>query len=589
MLLELRIGNMALAEDVVLKPGPGLTVLTGETGAGKSLVAGALALLAGGRADRGIIRRGEDTAWVEAVCDLDARPDLVERVRDLGVPLVGDDLLVLRRELHREGRSRVLINGNLSSQAVLERLGTLLFVIQSQNQHRELATTGFARDLLDAVLGLGGLRSQVAGALKEYEQAAKLLAERKQEAGLAAEQLDMWRYQRDELTRASLDENEEQELVEAIGIKRHARALQDAAATAREHLDHGPAPARETLGAALAALESHADKSPRLTDALQQLQAAADLLADASTELDRFLDAFEVDPRGLDELEERKALYEELRRKYRRDVPALLTLATQLTDRLERQDQALDDLDQLENAVTDRRDDLVEACRELHEARIEGAPRFAAAAEEAIRPLALPDLDVVLQVDPDLDAAGALEVAGARCHVAAHGADRVRLLVRTNPGEALGEAGTIASGGETARIFLGLSILARSAPAPLLRLFDEVDAGLGMDSATPVALLLRRLAADGQALCITHLPTVSVHADHHWRVSKQVDDGRTTVDLQPLDGDERVEEVARQLGGEGWRRDDTAAQAAYARELLEAAAGAVKGRSRAPAKGRAES
>jgi len=571
MLVELRIGNLALAEDVTLTLGPGLTVLTGETGAGKSLIAGALALLLGGRTDRERIRRGEESAWVEAVCDLGDRPDLAAEVRRLGVPLAADGLLVVRRELRREGRGRVVINGATSSLAVLERLAPRLFAIQSQDQQRELAAPGFARDLLDAALDLGELRAEVAGALAGLREAGSALAEREREAALAREQLDLWRYQHDELAAARLQPGEEGELAEAIAVKRHARALVEAAAAAREALEEGPAPARQTLGVALGALLTHADKSPRLQRAAEQLQAAADLAADAASELDRFLDGFQADPRGLDELQERKALYEQLRRKYRRDVPELLALQEDLAARIARTGAATADLGRMEAEVARAREVLAAACARLHAARCEGAPRVATEAEELIRPLALPELRLRFAVELRADPEGTVEVAGERCRVAGHGADTVTLRVQTNPGEAEGDVASVASGGEASRIHLGLTVLRRAELAPLVQLYDEVDAGLGMDAATPVALLLRRLARQGQALCITHLPTVAVHGREHWVVRKQVTGGRTALVVERLGPERRVAEIARQLGGEGWRQGDAAAQVAYARELLQAA------------------
>jgi DNA repair protein RecN (Recombination protein N) len=571
MLLELRIGNLALVEDVTLPFGPGLTVLTGETGAGKSLVAGALGLLHGGRGDRERIRRGEDTAWVEAVCDLSGRDDLCELVRELGLPLGGDGLLVLRRELRREGRGRVVVNGTVSSLAVLERLGPRLFAIQSQDQQRELARPGYARDLLDTALDLGDARQEVARALAGLRDAQDALAELVAEHEAAREQADLWRYQLEELGAAGLQAGEEEELAEAIAVKRHAQALTGAAAAAREALESGPAPARETLGAALAALARHADKSPRLQQALEHVQTAADLAAEASTELDRFLDGFATDPRGLDELEQRKALYEELRRKYRRDVPELLALANGLARRVQGLTAADDAREAHEAAVEAARTRLAGRCEALREARREGAARVAAEAEALIQPLALPDLRLRLAVAPAADEAGEIALEGTRCRVSAHGADEVTLRVQTNPGESEGDVAAVASGGEVSRIHLGLSVLRRAGTRPLLQLFDEVDAGLGMDAAGPVAALLRRLAREGQALCITHLPTVAVHGADHWVVRKRVAGGRTTLAVTRVEGEDRIAEVARQLGGEGWRRSDEAAQLAYARELLEAA------------------
>ncbi len=571
MLLELRISNLALAEDVALRPGPGLTVLTGETGAGKSLVAGALHVLAGGRAERGLVRRGEDLAWVEAVCDLSARTDLREAIARLGIRCADDALLVLRRELRREGRGRVLINGEISSLAVLERLGEMLFVVQSQHQQRELAAAGYARDLLDAVLGNASLRGAVSAALSELRAVQAMLARRRREQELAAEQVDFWRYQWEELNTAALQPGEEEDLAEAIAVKRHARALQEAAALALSRVDGGPTPARESLGAAIAALRSAAARSQRLATALQCLEVAADQTAEAAGELERFLDGLETDPREAAELEQRKALYEELRRKHQRDVAGLVALRDQLAERLARLDQAGDDLAQLSAGCEAARQELTDACLALRRSRQAGASAVAAAAEDVIRPLALPALELSFAIEPQLGADGAISLDGEMCVVDAAGADKVRLLVRTNPGEGTGEVAAIASGGELARIHLGLTVLRRSEQAPLLRLFDEVDAGLGMDAATPVAWLLRDLAEHAQAVCITHLPTVAVHGQQHWRVAKLVTGGRTALSLRELAGQDRVDEIARQLGGEGWRRGDAAAQLAYARELLAAA------------------
>lgn len=572
MLLELRIGNLALAQDVALRPGSGLTVLTGATGAGKSLVAGALDLLTGGKADRQLVRQGEEEAWVEAVCDLSARPDLRTSLRRLGVVVGDDGVLVLRRELRREGRGRVLIDGRLSSLSVLREAGEQLFAIQSQDQKRELAGAGFARDLLDDALELGPQRQAVADTLAAHREAAEALARRRREQAQAEEQLDIWRYQLEELRAAGLRTDEEAELAEAIALKRHAHGMLEAAALAADLLDTGAAPAREAIGRAESSLAPHVGHSARLAAAHAGLADAAEALAGAVTELSRFRDGFADDPRDLDELSARKALYEELRRKYRRDVPALLALAEDLAARIERHEAATGDLDALADAVRETQEQLTAACATLGEARRQGAARVAAAAEALVRPLALPELEMRWEIEPEVAEDGEVELAGQTCRVAPHGTDRVRLLVRTNPGEAAGEVAAIASGGEAARIHLGLTMLRQRRHQPLVWLFDEVDAGLGMDAATPVALLLRELSAQTQTICITHLPTVAVHGQHHWRVVKRVEAGRTVVEVGALAADERVGEIARQLGGEGWRRDDAAAQTAYARELLAAAA-----------------
>lgn len=571
MLIELRIANLALAEDVVLRPGPGLTVLTGETGAGKSLIAGALALLTGQKSSRQLVRSGEDEGWVEAVVDVSGRPDLQSDLKRLGVVPDRDGILVLRREIRREGRGRVLIDGRQSSIGVLAGLGRRLFSIQSQDQRRELAAADFAREWLDDVLDLGSERRDVADAFERERDCSVRLERREQQDALATEQLDLWSYQYRELTTADLREDEEDELRGAIATKRHAHAMLEAAGVARQRLDAGPTPARQELGAAIAALQPHVEHHVRLASACEQLNTAVELVSDAASDLERFLDGFAADPRGLDEIEARKALYEELRRKYDRDLQGLLALRDDLDTRIRQQHDGAGDLTRLRDELLEAQRGLEEACRALHARRLDGALRAAAAAEATIRPLALRQLCLEIVVDLQTDADGTVDIGGERCRVSAHGSDSVTFMIRTNPGEEPGAVADIASGGEAARIHLGLTVLRQRASRPLVWLFDEVDAGLGMDSATTVALLLRELAQDGQAICITHLPTVAVHGAQHWRVEKVVDAGRTHLELCELNAVDRIDEVARQLGGEGWRRDDTAAQATYARELLAAA------------------
>jgi DNA repair protein RecN (Recombination protein N) len=575
MLLELRIGNLALAADVAVTLHPGLTALTGETGAGKSMIAGALALLAGDKGDRELVRSGEDLAWVEGVFDLSHRPDLITAVARLGVNVGDDAVLVLRREIRREGRGRVLINGLVSSLALLERLGPLLLAVQSQDQQRELARPGFARDFLDQLLGLGELREQVGVTLAAFREAQRELRQREEEDDLAREQTDLWRYQYDELTAASLREDEEDGLVERIAEKRHAHDLQSAAAAALARLEDGPAAVRDGLGGAVSALAAQAGRSPRLAGARDGLATAAELVAEAAHALEGFLDQLDLDPRGLDELEARKALYEDLRRKYHRDIGGLLALQATLAQRLERQGNAQRELAALAAEIDAARQAVAAAALELRARRRLGGPGLAEAAQDLIRPLALPSLELEFAILPHKEP-GEIEVDGESCRIDPHGADRVELLARTNPGESRGEVAAVASGGERSRIHLGLTVMRQGeSGGPLVRLYDEVDAGLGMDAAPPIAHLLRRLARGGQVLCITHLPTLAVHADWHLVVTKRVEEGRTSLQLGELAPEPRIREIARLLGGEGFGGDDPAVQLAYARELLARGAAAM--------------
>lgn len=572
MLIELRIHQLGLVDELLLPVPSGLTVLTGETGAGKSMIAGAIALLTGESVPKDLVRGGEELAWVEGVFDLAERPATRDRLNRMGVPLGEDGMLVLRREIRRNGRNRVIINGLTSSLAMLEKVGPRLLSVQSQDQQRELGRPAFVRDLLDELAGCTDARAAMSSAHDTWRVAEQELAERHREADAYREQLDLWIYQRDELAAAALDVNEEPGLVEALALKRHAVELQESANSALQAIVEGDVDARTFLGRALQALTRTEGKSTRLDEGLALLRDADAAMSEAASTIERFLDTIDHDPGALDDLEERKALYEDLCRKYRRDVPDLLTYLSLLEDRIARQESAATDLEDLRTRRDEAQVVMVAAAVELRRLRHKGTGGVSRLAEELIRPLALPDLELRFSVSPRLDADSPHSIDGETCDIRGDGADDVDLLVRPNQGERAGLVTDIASGGEKSRIHLGLNALRREQTEPPLQLFDEIDSGLGMDKARPVAHLLRRLAADGQVICITHLATMAVHGAAHWQAAKQVDGGRTLLHVSTLDGDARVAEVARLLGeiGEtGLPGND--ARRTYAQDLLREA------------------
>ncbi len=582
MLRELRVGNLALVDEVILPIGEGLTVLTGETGAGKSLVAGGLALLCGKTANKDLVRRGEETAYVEGVFDCSEQPGVLAFLGEIGIRIGVDGVLVLRRELRRRGRSRVLINGLVSSLPLLERIGPRLLSVQSQDQQRELGDSGYIRRLLDQMQGNETCVAELADALACFRRVSRELAERRQEQAFAGEQLDLWRYQYRELTAAQLDVEEEASLLEQLQLKQHASALQEGAATALQRLTAGPEPVRDGIGACIATLDPLAQHSSRLAAVLDSLQQAEDAVAQAALELDRFLDGLDLDPAGLDELQERKALYEELGRKYQRDVPGLIHLCDDLAEKIARQEGGEADLGALTEQTENARRRLETAAKELHRLRSAHAAQVARRAERYIRRLALPGLELEFRVELRYDDSGPVVIDERRCAVAEHGADNVSLFVRTNPGERMGDVAAVASGGERSRIHLGLTAMQRATAEVPLLLLDEIDAGLGMDTARPVARLLKELTTAGQVVCITHLPTMAVHGDTHVTVAKVVDRERagqgpddeareaerTVVRIAQVTTQERIAEIARLLGGEGYASGDSEAQLSYARQLL---------------------
>ena len=569
MLLELRIGQLGLVDELVLPVDQGLTMLTGETGAGKSMIAGALSLLCGGRVPKDLVREGEDIGWVEAVFDLGDSPLRTAEIRRAGIRLGEDSVLVLRRELRREGRSRVMINGLLSSLPVLERIGPTLLSIQSQHQQLTLSRAGFARDYLDEALQLEDLRIAMRNAWSDWGEACTELERFEDDMRAAGEQADLWRYQHDELRAAGLDPEEEQSLSERLAVLQDIARLRQAAALALSLVADDRA-AGELLGKASSSLPHTETPIRALEEARSALLDAQEYANQAAAQLERFLDSLDLDGGSLDELQERKALYEDMRRKYSRSIPELISYLELLSHRLELHNSA-------ETGLTSRRDAVEEAktrveytAAQLGAARRSGVTEVSRRALEVIRPLALADLELAFVIAHQDDPTSEFVQAGRSVAVDSRGADLVTLEVKTNKGEAQRDVTAVASGGERSRIYLGLTALVRGNLEPPLLLLDEIDAGLGLDAARPVARLLRTLAGEGQVLCITHLPTMAVHGRRHWRAVKNEVAGRTILDVQRVEDEDRVLELERLLGGED-RDSDAHSRRAFARELLKEA------------------
>ncbi len=568
MLRQLRVANLALVDDLVIGFEDGMTMLTGETGAGKSLIAGALNLLAGGKGDKRLIREGEDLAIVEGVFDLAHRPEDLAAFASAGLRIGSDGLLVLRRELKREGRGRVLINGLISSLSIFERLGPRLLSIQRQDQQRLLARPSFAIQFLDRALNLDVELNRMSAAFSRFKELKRELADRTAEQNFADQQLEMWEFQWRELNDAGLSVEEDASLREQLAFGRNLRSLQEGTASGLQDLTDSDGNARLLLARTLKSLEPLAADSDRLKNILELIREAENLVTEAGIDLQRFSDSVNIEPGRLDQLEARQHLYSQLQRKFSRGVEGLLALQDTLHERIKRQRNAVSDIEDLRLELESVRAEMAESAQDLRMKRAAGAPRLALQAEELIRPLALPDLGLEFRLEADTDNVGEIKLEGQSCRINDRGADRVVLMARTNRGEAWNPVSEVASGGEKSRIFLGLSVLESESGPTALQLFDEIDAGLGMDNAVPVAHLLRRLSRRGQVLCITHLPTVAALGDGHLRVHKSVSEGRTTVSVEPLEGISRVEELARLLGGHPGSGENRDAQVAYARQLL---------------------
>ncbi len=565
MLYELRVENLLLMERAELRLAPGLNVLTGETGAGKTLLAHALDLLLGGRARSGIVRTGATEAYVEGVF---ARPPGLEQPLEERIPEDADEL-VLARRVWPDGRTRAYICGRSATVGDLRELGSRLLAFYGQHEHRKLMVATAQLDVLD---GYGGpaqleLRARVGAAYEEARDLRHRVAELQELAGARDRELDLIAFELDEIEVAAPSEDEQEALSAERDRLRHLEGLQTAAAAGAEALASdddergGVAPA---LAHAVAQLEAVAGIDPELAPLLERLLAVRYEAEDLGSELRRYSLGLEGAPGRLEEVEERLALFARLERKHGGSIADVLGHAERCRERrdqLENADVALE-AGQSELAAAER--ELAELATELSGRRAEAAPALAAAVRERLAELAMPDAHFEVELLPRQDGCGP------------RGADTVELSIAPNPGMPAGPLREIASGGELSRVMLALLSVAHAAheaaagdpaPATPLLVFDEIDTGIGGHTARAVGEHLRALAQGRQILCITHLPQVAALASRHFTIAKDTSElpARTTVTA--LDGDGVVDELVRMLGaGEG-----DAAASQHARQLLKAA------------------
>lgn len=568
MLLELRISNLAIVDDLSISFADGLTVITGETGAGKSVIAGGLSLLLGSAVAKDLVRHGESEAYVEAIFEVTNIDPRYEQIIRKGIRIGSDGIVVLRREIRREGRGRVLINGLISSLSIMSDIASLFISVQSQDQKRELGNKYFALNFLDEVLDLKQLRKQHALLWKDWRNCKQVLNARIAEDELLSEHLEYMSYQYEELTDAKLEVGEEDQLADQLKVIRNLTSLTTASLKCSSILDNTEPSVRQLLASAISALPSSEAADRKLNDIRELLIAADSELSEASMLLSDFHDSLPTDDALHDELEIREALYLELKRKYNLDTAGLIAFKNKLQSKIESHNNACSDISHLESKCDSALALLKECSRELHDKRARGWKEVSDKATSIIQKLDLPDFQMRFDINYITSDEYDYELEGHPVIANEHGVDDVVLSICTNSGEKFGQVVDVSSGGEQSRIFLGLLSLQRKNNYSPTMLLDEADAGLGLDSAQSVARLLKRLSASGQVVCITHLPTMAVAGDCHLYVEKVELDDRKIVSVTQVSGAERIEEVARLLGGQKATDSEGKSQFKYAEDLL---------------------
>jgi len=555
MLTELRIQNFAIINNLELKLGSGLIILTGETGAGKSIILDAVTMLIGGRAETTAIRAEAETAFVEGVFSFKGpEKEAVLEVLKREELLDDENYVTLTREVRREGRSIARINGRTVNVSLLKELGALLVDIHGQSEHLSLLDTR-------AHLGLLDRYSDVGEALGGYRQSYhKLLAVRRELKELRQAQSDAERriefltYQSEEIEAARLKPGEDAELKIERDRLANAESLAEYAQQAITALDEGtpesPA-ASDLIGQTVQAMVGLAKIDAERTGFAEQATGLEESLADLVRSLRDYLEEIEFNPKRLEEVEERLDMIHSLTRKYGGSIEKVIAFGEDARKELESINHASERIEELEAEETSLLKKLAEQGGALSKKRQETAVALGKSIETELDDLRM--ADATFSVDfQTKDATDGIPVEDGKRYAFDHnGYDRVEFLVAPNPGEGLKPLAKIASGGETSRLMLALkNVLARADEIPSL-IFDEIDQGIGGRVGLVVGYKLWNLARNHQVFCVTHLPQLAVFGDQHYQVQKLIQNKRTLTRVEPLAGEARLLELAQMLGDVG--------------------------------------
>jgi DNA repair protein RecN (Recombination protein N) len=565
MLRELRLKNFAVVETVTVPFTGGLNVLTGETGAGKSILVGAILLVRGARAQGDVIRADAETATVEAVFAVDGAGAAQAVLQEAGLAPDDNGEIVVRRELARSGRHRAFVNDSPVTVGLLERVGDALAEVHGQHEHQRLLEPSRQLELLDrfadaeeACARVGALHAKLRSAREEAARTRSAARDR-------AQREDLLRFQIRELDAARLRAGEEEELRGELRRLQHAERFTTGLAEAVALLDEIPGSASERLARAGRILHDLGRLDPGMAAPGEPIEAARIQVEEALVAIRRLRDSVAAEPARLDAIQERLDALARLQRKYGDGETTLLRFRDEAARELERLERHEEVVAAQERVLGELEAELATAGAGLTSRRRDAATRLAGQVERALRTLGMDRAVFGVAMEPAPE-------------VGPRGGDRLELRLSTNAGEEVKALARVASGGELSRTMLALkSVLARADGVPTL-VFDEVDAGIGGRVASAVAQMLARTAEGRQVLCVTHLAPIAAVAAHHLRVSKSVRGGRTRMAVASLAGDERIEEIARMLGGP----TTTAAAREHARDLLAAADRSAAGGGKGP-------
>ncbi len=567
MLKLLTIQNFAIAENLEITFEPGLNLLTGETGAGKSILINAISAVVGGRISTEVVRTGATRAIVSGVFDISRLPEVQQLLESLGLPV--EEELFIRREIPLKGTSRAFVNNTPVPVSTLAKIGRWLVDIHGQHEHQSLLRRETHRELLDAFGQHEELLEQVARAYHHMQSVQEALRQRQQQQRELEEKQDLYRFQLEEIRKAALQPGEDEALEAERKLLANTEKIFELTGRLLQIFNGETVSLLELMGAAENDLQELGEFSDEIKKLAEEFATARVVSEETARSIEEFQASLEFDPLRLEAVENRLNVIRQLKKKYGDSIEAILEYQEELERRLQSTENFEQEVRQLQQQYEQAVAVYVDLALQLSKARQQAAAKLQEQVQQELQYLGMGGTRFAVQVEHRVDSGSAIQIDGQSVLADETGIDAVEFFISPNPGEAFKPLQKIASGGEISRIMLALKrILARIDRVPTL-IFDEIDVGVSGRIAGAVGRSIAQLAESHQVLCITHLPQIASQKAAHFVVEKYVADGRTFVRVRQLETPQRVEEIARLLSGE--RVTETARESA--RTLLAEASG----------------
>ena len=565
MIKEIRIRNFAVIENLEVSFGKGLSVLTGETGAGKSIIIDALNLLLGGRADTDSIRSGETTALVDAVFEV-TDPITRDLILESGIEMDGSELLI-KRQVSNTGKNRCLLNNSSVTVSTLAKIGNRLVDLHRQHDHQTLLHPEVHIELLDLYGKCNNFRDEFSKIFFEHQAQTKILGSMKMGEKELIQKQEFLSFQLKEIDEANLSKEEEEELKSTRNKLKHAGQIREGLQKSQSLLNNEGGSIIESLGQVLKELESVQNIDSGLAGLVEQSRSAFYELEDVVESLRNYDQSLEFNPSRLEEIEDRLAEINELKRKYGNDIVEILRRREEIDKELEQLTSNEENMKALQDDLKKKETVLSKLGIQLAEKREAAAKNLSRSVEKELKELSMINVKLGVRFDYQADPESFILFRKEKTKATLNGLGTLEFLFSSNQGEEMRPLAKIASGGELSRVMLALKSILNDQDTVPVMIFDEVDTGIGGSVAEKVGIKLQKVAITKQVFCITHLPQIAGMALSHFRVEKEVKGKRTRSTIRQLKHKERLEELARMSSGE----KITEASLEYAREMLRPA------------------